>query len=150
MWYSTVLVWLTLLSMMPSEPIHVAANSSFLFYGWAAFHFIYTCARTHTVLLSTSVDIHLLPCRGSWILLLWTLGCVHLFSLRVLGGGFGYLPRRETAGSNGNPVFSFWESVIVFHSGRTRLIPTSYVWGSRFSTSLPVFVIHVLFDDSHS
>lgn len=149
MWFSTILVWLTLLSIMPSKPIHVAANSSFLFYGWAAFHFIYTCAHTHTILLSSYVAIHLLPCRGSWhpAAVNTTVRASFLINL---GGCFGYLPRRETAGSNGNPVFRFWESVIVFHSGCTSLIPTSCVRGSRFSTSLPVFVIHVLFNDNHS
>ena len=61
-----------------------------------------------------------------------------------------YIPRRRIAGSWSSSIFHFWEISILFSTVAAPVhIPTVYE-GSLFSTSLPTFVICVIFDSSHS
>ena len=84
-------------------------------------------------------------------MLLWTLGCVYLFKLVFLFF-FGYIPRSGIAESYGSSIFSFFEKPPYCFPQwlhEFTFLPTVYE-GSLFSTSLPTFVICVLFDDCHS
>ena len=48
-------------------------------------------------------------------MLLWTLGCMYLFELRVFSG---YVPSNEMFGSSGNSSLSFLRNLYIFlHSG---------------------------------
>ena len=64
---------------------------------------------------------------------------------------FSYIPRSEIARLYGSSIFSFEKPLYCFQQRLHQFIfpPTVYK-GSLFSISSPMFVICVLFDDSHS
>ena len=64
---------------------------------------------------------------------------------------FGCITRSGIAGSKGNFVFSFLTNLhTILHSGCTQFtFPPTVYKGSLFSTSSPIFVICVHFDDGH-
>ena len=69
-----------------------------------------------------------------------------------ISGFFGYMPRNGIAGSCDNSIFSFFEKPLYYFPVQLcqfTLLPIVYK-GSLFSTSLPTFVIFVLFDDRNS
>ena len=89
----------------------------------------------------TVINIMLLWALGSCISLTW---CYCSFWICI--------PRSGCAGSYGNSVVSFFEKPpYCFPQWLHRFIfPPTVSEGFLFSTSSPVFVIHVLFDDGHS
>ena len=83
-------------------------------------------------------------------MLLWTLGCMYLFEIVVLVF-LNIYPGVELLGHMVVLFLVFWETSILFSTVAVPIyIPPSSVQGFFFSTSSPTFVIHVLFDDSHS
>ena len=77
-------------------------------------------------------------------MLLWTLGCMYLFKLDIY-------PGVEMLGHKVVLFLAFWETSILFSTVAAPIhIPINSVKGFPFFTSLPTFLIWVLFDNSHS
>ena len=65
-------------------------------------------------------------------------------------GLFSYIPRSGIAGAYSSSIFVFWRNLhTVVHSVYINL-HSCQCTGSLFSTSLPTFLICVLFNDGHS
>ena len=76
---------------------------------WIEYSCVYTYIHTyiaHIFFILTSANGHLscFHVLAIVIVLLWTLGCIYLFKLRVFSQ---YTPRSGIAGSYGNSIFSF-------------------------------------------
>ena len=83
-------------------------------------------------------------------MLLWTLGGMYHFKLLFLFF-FKHIPRSGIGRSYGSSVFNFWDPPYCFPQWLHQFtFPSLVCESSLFSTSLPICVLCVLFDDSHS
>ena len=121
-------IWLILLSIVCSKPIHVVANSkiSFFSYGWVVFHCVYIC---HIFFIHSSIDWYL----GSFYI--WaTMNTGVYVSFRIsVFILFAYIPRVKLLGHMVVPFLVFWEpSVLFFTMAAPIYIPTNSVEGFPF------------------
>ena len=85
-----------------------------------------------------------------WIMLLWTLGCMYLF--KIVGIFFQTYTQEWNCCIIWLFYFQFFEKPPYYFPQWLHqfTFPPTADKDSLFPTSLPTFVIHVLFEDSHS
>ena len=137
-WYLSFSFWFTVLSMIISSCIHVAANDIISFFVWLSSIPLYICTKSLSIPLSWLL----------WIILQWTLGCMYLSELQFcldVCSGMGLLDHMATL------FFIFCGTSILFS---IMAVPVTFPAtvgkkGSLFPTLPPAFMYR-LFNDGHS
>ena len=140
--------WLTLLSMIISRSIHVAADgiiSFFFMVEWYSIVYMHHIFFIHSSVNEHLGRIHVLTTVNSAAM---RTGVRISFQIIIL---FRYMPRGGIALPMLILSLVLWWTFWLFPIVATPIhIPTNSVGGLSFSTPSPAFVIYRLFNDGHS